>query len=151
MFTSRHGYFPYFRPLWEDTTVVDVFFDGRPNNPSEKTVDLTEIWDAMCVILVAIPLLLPLVNTETVRHSSPYIILYVFSVSSYLPSSLQYKSHLCMQLNCWSLRCSWSIACRHCSNYIFILHLTPGLNLLRKDNCKPSREAFELWIWCILY
>ena len=25
------------------------------------------------------------------------------------------------QLNYWSLRCSWSIVCRRCSNYIFIL------------------------------
>ena len=27
------------------------------------------------------------------------------------------------QYTCWSLRCSWSIACRRCSNYIFILDL----------------------------
>ena len=27
------------------------------------------------------------------------------------------------QSNCWSLRCSWSIACRRCSNYIFLLDL----------------------------
>ena len=43
-------------------------------------------------------------------------------------------------LNCWSLRCSWSIACRRCSNYIFILHLTHGFNILRKNNYKPSRD-----------
>ena len=48
-----------------------------------------------------------------------------------------------MHLNCWSFRCSWSIACRRCSNYIFILHLTLGFNILRKDNCKPRRERFE--------
>ena len=47
------------------------------------------------------------------------------------------------QLNCWSLRCSWSIACRHCSNYIFILNLTPGFNGLLKDNCKKRRESFK--------
>ena len=45
-----------------------------------------------------------------------------------------------MQLNCWSLRCSWSIACRRCSNYIFILDLTPGFNGLGKGNCK-TRET----------
>ena len=28
---------------------------------------------------------------------------------------------------------------------IFILHLTPGCNILRKDNCKPRRETFEFW------
>ena len=51
--------------------------------------------------------------------------------------------HFSRQLNCWSLRCSWSIACRRCSNYIFILHLTLGFNILRKNNCKLRRETFE--------
>ena len=49
------------------------------------------------------------------------------------------------QLNGWSLRCSWSIGCRRCSNHIFILHLTRGLNILHKDNCKPRRETFKFW------
>ena len=53
--------------------------------------------------------------------------------------------HFSRQLNCWSLRCSWSIACRRCSNYIFILHLTLGFNILRKDNCRPRRETFKFW------
>ena len=47
----------------------------------------------------------------------------------------------------WSLRCSWSIACRRCSNYIFILNLTPGSNGLGKDNCKTRWEAFIFWDW----
>ena len=62
-----------------------------------------------------------------------------------LPSSLSYKTHFSRQLNCWSLRRSWSIACRRCSNYIFILGLTPGFNILRKDNCMPGRETFKVW------
>ena len=37
--------------------------------------------------------------------------------------------HFSRQSNCWSLRCSWNIACRRCSNYIFILHLTLGFNI----------------------
>ena len=49
------------------------------------------------------------------------------------------------QLNCWSPRCSWSIACRRCSNYIFILNLTPGCNGLGKDNYKMRQEAFKFW------
>ena len=49
------------------------------------------------------------------------------------------------ELNWWSLRCNWSIACRRCSNYIFILHLTLGFNILCKDNCKPRREIFNFW------
>ena len=40
---------------------------------------------------------------------------------------------------------SWSIACRHCSNYIFILNLTPGFNGLDKDNCKTRQETFSFW------
>ena len=52
-----------------------------------------------------------------------------------------------MQLNCWSLRCSWSIACRRCSNYIFILDLTPAFNGLGKDNYKTRRETFKFWDW----
>ena len=53
--------------------------------------------------------------------------------------------HGSRQLNCWSLRCSWSIACRRCSNYIFILNLTPGFNGLGKYNYKMRREAFKFW------
>ena len=46
--------------------------------------------------------------------------------------------HFSRQLNCWSLRCSWS-------NYIFILNLTPGFNGLSKDNYKIRRETFKFW------
>ena len=44
-----------------------------------------------------------------------------------------------------SLRCSWNIACQRCSNYIFIIDLTPGFNGMRKDNCKTGRETFKVW------
>ena len=71
---------------------------------------------------------------------------YVFMfLTTKLPSSLFYKTHFSRQSNCWSLRCSWSIACRRCSNYIFILNLTPGFNGLGKDNCKMRRETFKFW------
>ena len=60
-------------------------------------------------------------------------------------SNLQYKSHLSRQKNCPSLRCSWSIACRHCSNYIFILDLAAGFIGLGKDNCKTRWETFKFW------
>ena len=52
-------------------------------------------------------------------------------------------SHLSGEKYCWSLRCSWSIAFRRCSNYIFILNLTPGFNGPGKDNCKTRWETFE--------
>ena len=44
-----------------------------------------------------------------------------------------------------SIRWSWSIACRLCSNCIFILDSTPGFNGLGKDNRKTRRETYELW------
>ena len=62
-----------------------------------------------------------------------------------IPSDLQYKSHLSRQRNCWSLRHSWSITCRRCSNYIFILDLTPGFNGLGINNCKMRRETLKCW------
>ena len=65
--------------------------------------------------------------------------------NAYLAGTLIYKSHCSRQLNCWSLRCSWSIAYRHCSNYIFILHLILGSNILHKSNYKSRREIFKLW------
>ena len=54
----------------------------------------------------------------------------------YLPSSLWYKWHLSWQFICRSFIYSWSIACRRCSNYmyIFILDLTPGFNGLDNDD-----------------
>ena len=60
-----------------------------------------------------------------------------------LPSNLSNKTHLSMQLNCWSLRCSWSIACRRCSKYIFILNTC--FNGLGRDNCNTRRESFKVW------
>ena len=48
-------------------------------------------------------------------------------------------------LSYWSLRCSWNIACWHCSNYIFILDLTHGFYIVNKGNCKTRRETFKFW------
>ena len=50
-----------------------------------------------------------------------------------------------MQYNCRSLRCSWSIACRRCSNYIFILDLTSGFKGFGKDSRKRARGSFKCW------
>ena len=68
------------------------------------------------------------------------IVLWKYNV----PSNLYYKPHLSRQWTCWSLRCRWSIAYRRCSNYIFIIDLTPDFNGLAKDNCKTRREPFKL-------
>ena len=51
-------------------------------------------------------------------------------------------------MNCWSLRCSWSITCRRCSTYISFLDLTPGLNGLGKNICETRREACHLCECC---
>ena len=59
--------------------------------------------------------------------------------------------HLNRQLNCWSLTCGWSIACRRCSNYIFILDVTPGFNGSGKDSCKMRRETSKFWdLLCLI-
>ena len=55
---------------------------------------------------------------------------------------LWFKTHP-RQWNCWSLRCSWR--CRRCSNYIFILDLTPGLIGFGKDDFKTKWESFKFW------
>ena len=52
-----------------------------------------------------------------------------YMISGDIPTNLYYKTHLCRQQNCWSLRCIWSsITCRRCSNNIFIPDLTHGLH-----------------------
>ena len=55
-------------------------------------------------------------------------------------------SHLSRELKCWSLRCSWNIACRRSSKYIFILDLTPDFNGLGKVNCKSRPDTVSLGI-----
>ena len=35
------------------------------------------------------------------------------------------------------------VACWHCSNYIFIVDLTPGFNGLGKDQCQTRWETFK--------
>ena len=60
-----------------------------------------------------------------------------------IPSSFNIRRFL-VAINCWSLRCCWSFAWWRCSNYIFIIDLTPGFNGLGKDNWKTRREIFKL-------
>ena len=53
-----------------------------------------------------------------------------------------------MQQNCWSLRYSWSIACRRCSSYIFILDWTPGFNGWAKTAARRYDKHLSVWNWC---
>ena len=64
--------------------------------------------------------------------------------SSEIPSSLYIRRILNRQWHCWSLRCSWSIACRRCSNYIFIIDLTVGFNGLDKEMRRDSVKFWDL-------
>ena len=61
------------------------------------------------------------------------------------------KSSTLVGKNSWSLRCSWSIAYRRCSNHIFILDLTPGFIILDKDSCNTKQETFKFWdLVCVI-
>ena len=44
-----------------------------------------------------------------------------------------------------------NVACRRCSNYIFIVDSTYGCNRLWKTNCKTIVEHWSFVIWCDLY
>ena len=61
-------------------------------------------------------------------------------------------SHISRQWSCRSLRCSWNIVCRRCSNYIFILYLTHGFNRLTKTNTRRDVKQISFWdlVWLIL-
>ena len=110
---------------------------------------LNEINNCMpCVILCRHVLFL----TESVFFMDIVKPSSILVLSFHIPSNLQYKSHLSRQYLCWSLGCSWSISCRRCSIYIFILDLTPGFNGVGKDNCKTRRKTFKFWdlVWRIL-
>ena len=65
--------------------------------------------------------------------------------------NLQYKLHLIRQYYCLSLRCSWSIACRHCP----ITPSFPTWHLASVDWAKTTTIQDEKHlisgIWCILY
>ena len=49
------------------------------------------------------------------------------------------------EYNFWSLRSSWSIALRPCSNYIFILDLILDFNGMGIDSCKTRWETVKVW------
>ena len=71
---------------------------------------------------------------EYLSNSRHNISIYKYNSLAYLLMYQPNKPYLSWQLNCRSLRCSWNIACRRCSNYIFILDLIHGINRLGKYN-----------------
>ena len=50
---------------------------------------------------------------------------------------------------CWSLRCSWSIACQRCSNYIFILAWRQWIGQRQLQDETSNIQV--LWFWCYSY
>ena len=50
-----------------------------------------------------------------------------------------------MQYDHYHMSSSHTTACRRCSNYIFILDLTPGFKGLGKDDFKTRWESFKFW------
>ena len=63
----------------------------------------------------------------------------------------QHKSHLSKQYTCWSLRCSWSIDCRRCSNYIFIPTQHLASNDWAKTTVKRDEKHLSFEIRCAIY
>ena len=61
-----------------------------------------------------------------------------------VPSNLQYKPHIITQKCFWSLRCSWSIAYRRCSNYIFILDFTTWFQWIGQRQLQD--ETRSIWV-----
>ena len=60
-------------------------------------------------------------------------------------NTLWCKPQLSRQNTCWSLRCSWRIACRCCSMYILILDLTPVPKWIGQRQLQDEREKFKIW------
>ena len=76
-----------------------------------------------------------------------YIYIYIIYICMYRQNSNIRRT---LDGKCRSLRCSWSIAYRRCSNYIFFLDLTLGFNGLGKDKSKTRREPFKFWYFVCL-
>ena len=87
-----------------------------------------------------------IINTKYKHKAAEYATTADWLAMKYHQTSI-YKSHLSRQYNWWSLRCIWSIACRRCSNYIFILDLRPYFNGVGRDY-KTRRKTFR---FCVLF
>ena len=123
---------PCLAPCWL-CQFINVCFKKHKNSPCKKIIP------RLLFSTVVIPTLIQHPGIS-VKHALEH-----------LPSNPYHKPHLGGQLNCLSLRCSWSIACWCCSNYIFITYLTASFNGLGKDNCKMRQKYLGSGIWCILY
>ena len=140
--TLAHVFSSKYHKMWKNTLIDKISTLMKAIDPVDIAVYLgtRHVTSCLCKVWTC--------HADTVSQQEIYLLysIYWMKSSQYkLPSSLLYKVHFSRQLNCWSLRCSWSIACRRCSNYIFILNLTPDFNGLDKDNYKMGRETFQFW------
>ena len=72
-------------------------------------------------------------------------------IYSTIRSDNTYRQTSNISYTCWSLRCSRSIACRRCSNYFFIIDLTPDFNGLGKTTARRDEKHLRFLLWCELY
>ena len=89
------------------------------------------------------------------RQDHNFGVMMMAFIALYVHHPLQYSvdiydNWLCLQTHLSSkitllMTQMWSIACRRCSNYIFILNLTPDFNRLGQNNWKTRRETFMFW------
>ena len=113
-------------------TVVYTYYSDVPTDKhSSVSVRQTIPWQRKYPPEIILPINLMAVTWLGLRYHK-------------IPSNFEYKTHLNnKQQNRWSLRCSWSIACRLYSSYIFILNLELGFIGMDKDNHKTRCEAFK--------
>ena len=79
-----------------------------------------------------------------------YSLLILFGLCCSIDRLIQYRktSNISLTLLCNKI-VDHSAVVGRCSNYIFILDLSPDFNGLGKDNCKTNRETFKFWdlVW----
>ena len=82
-----------------------------------------------------------------------YIYLYAKHHSHHITGSITIHQYVYIIVEdiTWELRCSWSIACGRCSNYISILGLTPGSMDRAKTTVRHDEKHLTFGIWCVLY
>ena len=96
---------------------------------------------------------IPYILWDVITCPCPWLLLLAQQSACYsfrvdvIPRDTHYRqtSNISKQYNCWSLRSTWSIACRCCSNYIFILDLTSSFSGLGRDNYITRWETFKFW------
>ena len=122
----QHIYFAW--SLHENTTASHDLWVQQTSKYSWVTFDVLKcfFFSFLCAFFVVVFVIVVVV----VLNMKIHLFSYHFSTLTWCTSDTN-----------WSLGCSWSIAGWRCSNYIFILDLTPYINGLGKNNCKTGFGA----------